>query len=478
MKKQVNRRKFLGTAGMATGLGMMAQSGRADGEPLPHATGVPRAARRDIETLVRATPLVDTHEHLWEESRRIQTKTQKEVTPAPDFGMLLSHYSDSDLRVSGQSEDDYHKMISHGLAPRDKWKLVQPYYERCRHTGYQLCVRESIRALYGEDDLREENCETISEKLAAQIQPGFYTRILKEAANIEYCQVNALEGPVFRETEQPELLAQDIWTIGLGGGLNMDTLNTLAGEKVRTLERAHAVIDTCFDTYGPRAIAIKDQCAYARSLSFENVRDKTAAPLFKRFAANPKSLSDREIKALQDHFFRYVVKKATEYHLPVKLHTGYYAGHGGMPIERVRRNAGDLCPLLKDFPRTKFVLMHMDYPYQDELIALAKHYPNVYADMCWAWIINPAASVRFLKEFIMAAPACKVFTFGGDFMPVELVPGHAQVARMGIARALSELLEEHWITESEVPALADRIMRGNAHEVFDHERTLRNWRKA
>ena len=63
--------------------------------------------------------------------------------------------------------------------------------------------------------------------------------------------------------------------------------------------------------------------------------------------------------------------------------------------------------------------MHIDYPYQDEAIALAKHYSNVWIDMCWAWIINPAAGVRFLKEFIMAAPASKVLTFGGDYRPVE-----------------------------------------------------------
>ena len=33
--------------------------------------------------------------------------------------------------------------------------------------------------------------------------------------------------------------------------------------------------------------------------------------------------------------------------------------------------------------------MHIAYPYSDELVALAKHYPNVYVDMCWAWSIDP-----------------------------------------------------------------------------------------
>jgi predicted TIM-barrel fold metal-dependent hydrolase len=142
-----------------------------------------------------------------------------------------------------------------------------------------------------------------------------------------------------------------------------------------------------------------------------------------------------------------------------------------MPLERLRQNAGDLCPLLQDFPDTKFVLMHIGYPYQDEFIALAKHYTNAYIDMCWAWIINPAASVRFLKEFLLAAPASKLFPFGGDYITVETVYGHSRVARMGITQALSELVEEGWLALEETPPLIERILNGNAHEVFPQRST-------
>jgi predicted TIM-barrel fold metal-dependent hydrolase len=85
--------------------------------------------------------------------------------------------------------------------------------------------------------------------------------------------------------------------------------------------------------------------------------------------------------------------------------------------------------MLKDFPETKFVLMHIAYPYQDEAISLAKHYTNAFVDLCWAWIINPAASVRLVKEFVLAAPANKLFTFGGDYLFPECVYGHAKIAR-------------------------------------------------
>lgn len=471
MGQSLDRRHFIGAAGAAIGMGVAgtavcARGSKTAGTPLHTA-----ALAEDIRTLVNKIPMVDTHEHLWSEAHRIKDKTNAKAEPALDFGYLFSHYSDADLRSIGMPQKDISALFAQKVAPRDKWKRLAPYYEKTRHTGYMRFIRESVHALYGEDDIREENCEAISEKLYADIQPGFYKRILVEVSNIEYTQVNSLEGSVFREDEaQPELLAQDISIVSLGSGVKMSTLEQFADGKVRTLKEAHGAIDRCFAKYGPRAIAVKDQSAYGRSLDYRAVSKDNAAPLFKRFAADERSLTPDELKTLQNHLFRYCVTKATEYHLPVKLHTGY-----GMVLERNREHLTDLRPVMADFPETKFMLMHIAYPYQDALIALCKQTPQVYVDMCWAWILNPAASVRFVKEFLMAAPASKLFPFGGDFRPVELVPGHARMARQGIAQALTELVAEGWLAESDVPDLAERLLRGNAHEHYDLERTLKNW---
>ena len=480
MGDHVARRTFLGAAGAVAGAAVIppvcdaaGDVNGAAGASVMSASGSLAAA---VKALVDKTPLVDTHEHLWEESLRIENKAGGRGVPPADIGLLLCHYSDSDLQVAGLPPEDYGKVVHPGLTPREKWKLAEPYYGRCRLTGYQLCIRESVRALFGEEDLRADNCEALSEKIAAHTQPGFYRRVLREVANLEYCQVNSLDNPVFCLTSQPDLLAQDISTVRLGTGPDLGVLKRESGLDIGDLKSCRAAIDACFEKYGPLAVATKNQCAYGRELRFEPVSEEDAAPLFARYVVDPAALSSEEQKAIQDHLFHYCVDKATEYHLPVKLHTGYYAGRNGMPLERVRNNAGDLCPTIRAHPEARFVLMHIDYPYQDEAIALAKHYDNVYIDMCWAWIINPAASVRFLKEFIMAAPACKVLAFGGDYRSVELVVGHAAIARRGIAQAVRELVEEGWIGEHDVPALVERIMRGNAHELFDQERALANFR--
>ena len=121
--------------------------------------------------------------------------------------------------------------------------------------------------------------------------------------------------------------------------------------------------------------------------------------------------------------------------------------------------------------------MHICYPYYEELISVAKHYANAYMDMCWSWIINPLAAKDFLKKYLVTAPANKILTFGGDYIPVELVLGHAVIARQGIAQALSELVEEDWLTLQDALDLVDPIMHENAERIFnlaEKEKVLKN----
>jgi predicted TIM-barrel fold metal-dependent hydrolase len=148
----------------------------------------------------------------------------------------------------------------------------------------------------------------------------------------------------------------------------------------------------------------------------------------------------------------------------MKLHTGYYAGHSRMPVDYIR--SGNLCPLLAKYPDARFVLMHIAYPYTEELIALAKHYPNVYADLCWAWSINPYSSMEFVRRFIHAAPANKLFLFGGDTGYPGAALAYAKQARAWFTRAMQAEISDGLLTENQAIDLARRYMRDNQYECF------------
>jgi hypothetical protein len=97
--------------------------------------------------------------------------------------------------------------------------------------------------------------------------------------------------------------------------------------------------------------------------------------------------------------------------------------------------------------------------------------------MCWAWIINPLASIEFVKKLVVTAPVNKLLPFGGDYIPVEPILGHAEIARMGIAQALAELVQERWLSMSDALDLIDPILHENARNLFhlaEKSRTLQN----
>jgi uncharacterized protein len=422
-----------------------------------------------VRARIDALPFLDTHEHLVEEATRLAGAGAHRLQPCTDFALLFSHYARDDLRSAGMPDADLAQFFSPTVDPADKWHRLAPYWPAVASTGYVQAVTRSVEALFGECVWSAATAERVTEQLRQHTRPGFYRTVLA-SAGVSCCQVNSLEARLFCQSASPDLLQQDLSLIPLSTGLDVDLLRHDSALAVESLMDWHRVLDWTFARYGRQAVAVKSQAAYARRLEYEAVTAAEAAPLFARHLSG-QPLLPAERKALEDHLMRECIARAAASGLPVKLHCGYYAGTGRMPLARVRQNAADLCPLLADFPEARFVLMHIGYPYQDEYLALAKHYANVWVDLCWAWIINPAASVRFVQEFLVSAPANKLLTFGGDYAVVEPIVGHAAIARQGLAQALSALIGDSWLSADAALALVEPLMSGNAAALFSRSGT-------
>jgi len=476
-RKSISRRDTLqgmGAAGAAAFLGSAAHGQERSGST-KGAAEMPGRAHPAIVEKVFATPLIDTHEHLIEEKERLAGTKHRRVQ-ADDWSLLLSHYLNSDLVVAGMPSKSYDRFFSAKTDPVDKWQLLEPYWPAVKNTGYGQAVHIAMQQLYDVEELSAATVKQVQAGYEQTRRPGFYQRVLCDAAGIESCQVNCLSAP-FGESDMPTLLMQDLSIVGMFAGPNLKGFGKPTGIDVKSLADWHRVIDWWFDKYAKYAVAVKSQNAYSRDIDYEQVPAEKAEGLFKKRIEN-KPLTGQERKALEDHLFWYAVGKATEHKLPVKLHTGYYAGRNRMPLERLIHNAGSACELCRQAPETRFVFMHICYPYYEELLSVAKQYSNAYIDMCWAWIINPVAAQDFLKKFLVTAPANKILTFGGDYIPVEPVLGHATIARRGITRALSELVEEGWLTGPDAMDLVDPIMHQNARQIFDLPEKTRHLKNA
>lgn len=419
---------------------------------------------------VKESPLFDSHEHLVEESRRLKPRNDW-LLPCDDWPLLFKEYVQDDLHCAGMGSDEEQRFYEPGTTATTKFKIVSPYWERIQHTGYAQALITTFRELYGVSAFSLETIDEVAAKYEETRKPGFYRHIIKDVCNISQCQVNSMER-IFMETESPTLLGQDLSIMELSRCSLGDVrqVEEELGVEVKCLGDWLAAIDSYFERFGRTAVAIKYVGAYYRALDFAHVDLHVAERHFAAVIAPRSFIGHEGARELEDFLFHYCLRKAQDFHLPVKIHTGYYATKDSMPLSRVRENANDVCRLLQSYPRIRFILMHLGYPYQDEYIALCKQYSNAYLDMCWTWIINSVASVRFLLEVLVTAPIHKILTFGGDYYLVENIVGHSMIARRGIAEALSTLVDRCWIDRGAVPDLISRLMQSNGERLFQKPR--------
>ncbi|MHB0857958.1 MAG: amidohydrolase family protein [Anaerolineae bacterium] len=423
-----------------------------------------RALEREIRTHLDAVPIIDTHEHLDTESELVAQHV--------DFGRLFLHYANSDLISAGCPPDDLCRVTGDAqLAPVDKWRLIAPYWERIRDTGYARCLEVAIRDLYGLDGLSVETVTPLSERMAANRRLGFHREVF-DRAGIALALWNRLDRvekgpPMWRPDYDPTLFAQDMLS---GDVTDIGAENWLAvwGRDIHCLDDYLGAIEERFGAYAPQASALKFGIAYSRPLFFADRSRSEIEPLFNRalnasWHRNVGMPCMEELQAIQDYLVHFLLQQCAKHGLAAKFHTGLQEGNGNT-IANAR--AALLTNLFFKYPKVRFDIYHISYPYQDELVALAKNFANVAIDFCWMWIINPAAGRRALSEYLDAVPANKIHGFGGDFIFVEGTYGHAIMAKENIARVLADKVADGDMTVPRALQVGDWLLHDNPIDWF------------
>lgn len=420
-----------------------------------------------VAETIDATPWIDTHEHLVEERGRLGPDPyvftdvwDGPVCIAGDWTALLGHYAVDDLVSAGLPPGEAHGFVWGDREPLAKWDAVEHSLTAARNTGFLRAVDVTTERLFGLR-LARDTCEAVDAACRALRAPGWYARVLAEAG-VERCQVNSLEDDPFCETEQPELLDQDISLYPLVAG-TAPASERASGIEVAGLDDYLAVIEWCFERFARRAVAVKLAWAYFRSLAVA-APDAPPNRAFARLRRGAADADDR--RRVEDFLVERCVDLATAHGLPFKLHLGHLAGTGRPELRWVPHHVADAIPLVQAHPRTTFVLMHAAWPQQEQLLSVAKHLPNVVVDLCWAWSLAPRSTTDFVQRFLTTVPANKLLCFGGDTMVVETVVGHAALARRGLATALDGLVRDGWLSVDGALDLVPQLMRGNAQRVF------------
>jgi len=123
-----------------------------------------------------------------------------------------------------------------------------------------------------------------------------------------------------------------------------------------------------------------------------------------------------------------------------------------------------LIPVFEKYRQVRFDVFHASWPWTSELGAIAKNYPNVYPDMCWAWAMNPSESERTLAEWLDGVPFNKIFAFGADTTLPWVNVGYAIQARNGIAHVLEDKVRRRYFSEATAREVASAIMLRNGEQ--------------
>lgn len=424
----------------------------------------------DLAQHIQATAMIDTHEHL--------RKEHEYVEEGPDvLADLFQNYVPADLITAGASQQAIEALLDTSNPDIEaRWNGVKAAWGHCQFTGYGEAVRLIAKDAYGMDEITLAGIEAGAEINRQRRQPGERLRILRDEGNLDHVQTDDFVWDCLPDESGVDFFLYDLsWMSFSTGTFDVEALHTETGLDVRNPATLREAMAALFAKYGPNAIAVKSQHAYERTLLWQERSDSDVAPVLARHLRGAK-LTESERLCLGDWCWARGVELAIEHNLPFKIHTGYYAGNHRMPVERIK--AGNLCGLLARYLDARFVLMHIAYPYDAEVAALAKHYANVYVDMCWAWSIDPYTATDFVRRIIHAVPINKLFVFGGDTGWPSASVAYAKQARRGLTRALQAEVDDGYLAEAQAIQIASRLMQANQADCFDLAGTRENLHSA
>ena len=420
----------------------------------------------DLALHIQTMPLANTHDHLATESDYVEQ--------GPDVLQdLFQNYVTADLTVAGASGQAVARLLNASDSDLGaRFGGVQEAWDRCRHTGYGEVVRLIAKHVYGMDEITPAGLEAARSRNLQLRQPGQRLRILRDVARFDHVQIDHWCWPCRPDPSGPDFFLYDLSWAGFCGG-QLGTKNTAdsaktifeeTGIEITGIASLRHAMQALFAKYAPCAVAVKAQHAYNRTLHWQERSDADADRALEKKLRGEK-LTEEDRLCLGDWGWARGVELAIEHNLPFKIHTGYYAGHSTLKPDLIR--SGLLAPILKKYPHARFVLMHVAYPYTNELVAMAKAFPNAYVDLCWGWSIDPFTTCDFVRRMIHAAPANKLFAFGADTRWPNAAVAYAIQARRWLTRALQAEVDNGQMTEQEAFTFATRIMCANQEECFN-----------
>ena len=413
-----------------------------------------------MREFIEHLPIVDVHEHHLPEI--IQ---QREVNLLQLFQQSYAGWTQARPYCLPSESRDADPMLA--AAGPTTWEALAPFLD---NSGSNSFVRNLVRAVVelhgrGEPDITRDNWEALDAAVqAAHRRPEWQHEVLNRA-RVTTVITDAYNDPLL--DPRPGLGANYrsvMRTNSLALGWHPDSRDHNGSSAHELLQRVGLGagsfaeyldgIEKLVDGMSSRGqVALKNALAYDRGVNFDEPNESLA-----RAAWGKAAPSSAERKAFGDFIVDHLCRIAAARDIPVQMHLGTGIIRGSHPL--------GVAGLIERHPRTRFLLMHLAYPWSRELLGMAFVYRNIWLDLTWSFLLSPSHFKLALHEAIEVLPNETRMMLGGDNWHVEETYGAMQTARRLIAEVLAEKLASSYFSRANAERLARRILHDNAREFF------------
>ena len=418
----------------------------------------------EIFVRLKNSPIISIHEHIYPE------RCMKE--PPNLTQIIQSSYLYSDLVSSGMQRKAWEQSvlkekIDPSPPPAPQLKEMVEAMKKTRATTYYHTLLLGLKELYEIESLNEKNWNELGQKINDKRSKKGLERYVFDLANVEL----ALEDnfwsladfdfpeeyftPVFRvdrllQSSDPDFVNKK--------GLRASELAERWGIDISTFSGYCEMVDKSLEEAKKSgSVALKIALAYYRSLNFEKCCVNEAENIYKlRNKSNDEKFCD--------YMVHHVLKQCEEnLKLPALIHTGIQTRNANI---LANSDPKLLNPLFLEYPGVDFVILHAGYPFSRDAAVMAKNFPNVYLDVTWLPMITGSGYKNLLREFLELVPANKI-VWGSDSYNVEQMLGHVRLFRRLTSEALTEIVDEKFLSIDEAVEIGEWIFKENALTIFN-----------
>jgi len=360
------------------------------------------------------------------------------------------------------------------VEPGNNSKTRKDFLDKVKFNSYYVWTEKAIGYIYYSQDpfeadavksfrITDENWEEISKKIKEKhTKPGFHIDILKNTGNYRWIVQDTYWSPgsdlghpdIFRPAYRINMMLSGYHPESFDH--NGNSPYEIYGIKPASLEDyVDWIRNKIIEERQKGCVALKSALAYDRCIYYSEVSVDEAK---KVFGKHPSEVSEKQKILFGDYIFHKICEFAQELDIPFQNHTGLALIGGSNPM--------NLEPVIAKYPKLRFIIFHGGYPWIHEVAGLAHNYPNVYPDLCWLPLISPSAAVQSVKEYIETTQTIDKIAWGSDSHVPEESFGAILAFRYILSKALSEFVDDRYITLDRAIELAEKIVYKNGLKIY------------